>query len=116
VVECLQDLSGPFRLSLNPTAYRGMVRRLARGQEDWEQIRGLTQAQPKGNGNRGQLPLLDWVQDDRLPGKCLQFGDPPLELLDLDLLFGEPRPVPGRLGQPLFDLAGMLIDCLAAAL
>ena len=81
-----------------------------------EQILGLTQAQPQRRGNRGELPLLDWVQDDWLLGKCLQFGDLPLELLDLGLLFGEPRLVTGHLGQPLFDLAGMHIDCLAAAL
>ena len=93
-----------------------MVRSLARGQENLEQILGLTQAQPNGGGNRGELTLLERVQDDRLLGTCLQFGDPLLKLLDLGLLLGEPRLITGRLGQPLFNLAGMLIDRLAAAL
>jgi len=116
LVEYLEDLCGSFCLGVDPTADGGMVRCLVRGQEDLEQILGLTQTQPQRRGNRGELPLLERVQDDWLLGTCLQFGDPPLEPLDLGFLFGEPRLVPGRLGQPLFDLAGMLIDCLAAAL
>src|SRR5215471_13392462 len=93
-----------------------MIRRLAWGQEDLEQILGLTQTQSDRGGNRRELSLLAWVEKRWLLGTRLQFSDPALELLDLGLLLGKPRLLTRGLGQSLLDLAGMLIDRLAAAL
>jgi hypothetical protein len=116
LVEHLQDLPGSFGLDLEPAADGCMTRRLARWQDDSEQIRGLTFAQPQGGGRRGKLALLGPIQGGLSLRTRLQFGDPPLQPLVLSLLFLESSLVLGRLSQSLFHLAGMFIDRFTAAL
>jgi hypothetical protein len=89
---------------------------LAGWQDDPEQIGGLAFTQPHGAGRGGKLALPGRIQRRLLLRLSLQFGNPPLEPLDLKLLCPELSLVPGGLSQPLFHLASMLVDRLTAAL
>jgi hypothetical protein len=85
-------------------------------QDDPEQIGGLTFTQPHGAGRGGKLALPGRIPRRLLLSLSLQFGNPPLEPLNLKLLCPESSLVPGGLSQPLFHLVCMFIDRFTAAL
>ena len=89
-----------------------MVGDLGRGQEDTEQILDLPRARPHGEGDGGQSPLLGLVAPDRAFGGTLRFGDPPAQASVLRVEFGR-RLGDGVGGEPLLQLAGVLVDSLA---
>lgn len=87
---------------------------MLRGQEHAEQVFDLAEADPDGEGDRGELALFGLVQEDPALGLAFQFGDPLAEPL---ILLTEFDDVLGcRFArEPLLDLAGVLVDGLAAA-
>jgi hypothetical protein len=87
-----------------------MVGALARGEEDPQQVLDLPQADAHGEGGGGQLPLLGPVSTDQASGLVLEFGDHRSQPLILGAELGH-----GLVGEPSLDLAGVLVERLAAA-
>jgi len=82
-------------------------------QEEAEQVLDLPQAQAHGEGDGGQPASLGLVAPDRAGGGPLQLGDPIAQASVLGAEFG--RRVGGGLGgEPPLQLAGVLVDRLAA--
>ena len=91
-----------------------MVGDLGRGQEDAEEVLDLPQADAHGEGGGRQPPLRGLVAADQTFGLAPQPGDLLAEPLILGAEFGH-RVGVGLGGEPLLDLAGVLVDGLAAA-
>jgi hypothetical protein len=90
-----------------------MVGDLLSGQEHAQQILDLPQAQAHGEGGHGQSPLLGRVTTDQAFGLAPEFDDHLSQPLILGAEFGH-RFGDGLGGEPPLDLAGVLVDGLAA--
>lgn len=91
-----------------------MVGNLIPGQEYAEQVFDLSQADAHGAGRGRELSLFVLVEKNPPLGLALQSGNRLVESLILGVEFGHDGG--GLIVEPLLDLAGMLINRLAAAL
>ncbi len=91
-----------------------MVGRLILGQEHAEQVLDLSQADAHGERGGGELSLFVLVENDPTFGLARQSGDRLVEPLILGAEFGHDINV-GCVGEPLLDLAGVLVHRLTTA-
>ena len=112
-IEGRQNFTGALGLVFEPATKRRMVGDLILGQEHTEQILDLSQADAQGAGGDGKPSLLILVENDPAFGLALQFRKRLAKPLILSAEFAN-NVVAGLVSEPLLDLAGVLIDRLAA--